>query len=461
MIVEQGQGPVVLTLGIVLPGEGRTLAHLEVRGLAAEDPVEIGRLPVELVHGMGVAGGDEEGLATVVLGHGIEVDVVEGFLLGAFPVLEWGLRLIDGNVAERPPFEQGLSGLDVDLLDHTFPDPAVGGPADRAEIGLRLDIGEQENRVVVGDRRLVQIGGVLGQLTAHADAGDLLIAVVEHDDLPGRVRGLRQTLPPGEHRLILVLLDSQVPHLSGVPADPEGVARGIEDEPADPGGVIGIGLTLRGDEGLELLAVGRHGRRVDVDLRRVELRAGVEVPAFGDSDLVIALGGAPRQQQRRRGQARKDGSRCDHGLILTRFAPGFESSTRPPAPRWSAVAAPARCPCRGLESCGAQRTRSHTPQSDHHPPRRSIQRCEHDRRNDRRDQGPVAFDPAPHRPSRCRRAGLLGASAHRHRDHARGRGPCRVPGRLGSGVDDRGLPQLGDPAAREAVPAVGHGGPAP
>lgn len=86
MIVAQGQGPAVPTLGVVLPGECRALTHLEVRGLAAEDPVEIGRLPVELVDGMGVAGGDEEGFSAVVLGYGVEVDVVEGFVMGAFVV---------------------------------------------------------------------------------------------------------------------------------------------------------------------------------------------------------------------------------------------------------------------------------------------------------------------------------------------------------------------------------------
>ena len=130
MVVEQGQRSIGSALGIVLPSELCAVAHLEVRGLAAQDPVEVGALPVELVHRMGVACRDEEGLAVVVLGHGIEVDVVEGLVLRALTVLELRLGLVDGDRIEGAPFEQRIAGVDIDLLDDALPGPAVLGSAD-------------------------------------------------------------------------------------------------------------------------------------------------------------------------------------------------------------------------------------------------------------------------------------------------------------------------------------------
>ena len=130
MVVEHRQRSIGSALSIVLPGELRTVAHLEVRGLAAQDPIEVGALPIELVDRMSIAGRDEEGLAVVVLGHGVEVDVVEGLVLRALTVLELRLGLVDGDGVEGVPFEQRIAGFDVDLLDDSLPGPAVLGSAD-------------------------------------------------------------------------------------------------------------------------------------------------------------------------------------------------------------------------------------------------------------------------------------------------------------------------------------------
>ncbi len=165
----------------------------------------------------------------------------------------------------------------------------------------------------------MEVGGVLGQLSAHADTGDLLIRIIEDDDLTGGVRRFGQTLPPREHRLSLVLLDAQVPHLLAIIADPHRVTGGVEDEAADPGLVVGCRLSLRCEERLQVSVVVGEGPGVDIDLRRGEFGAGMEVPPFGDGDVVIGIGRAPCEQERRCGQSCKDCSLHGHMLILTRF----------------------------------------------------------------------------------------------------------------------------------------------
>lgn len=207
MIVEESDLAVIAALSIMLPGEGRAFAHLEVAGGSAQHPLQVSVLAIELIDRVRVAGRDEQRLPVVVDGHRVQVDVVERLLLGAFAVLELRLRLVDGNVIESPPFDHGFAGGDVDLLDDSLPDPAVLRTSHRAAIRLGLDVGQEKHRVVVGDRRLVQIRGLVRQVPTHADPGDLVVAVIEHDDLACRFRGLRQTFPPGEDRFVLVFLD--------------------------------------------------------------------------------------------------------------------------------------------------------------------------------------------------------------------------------------------------------------
>lgn len=252
---------------------------------------------------MSVACRDEQGLAVVVLGHGVEVDVVEGVVLRALTVLELRLGLVDGDGIEGVPLEQRITGCDVDLLDDSLPGPTVLVSADGAQIRLRLDIGDEEHGVIGGDGRLVQVGGVLGELSAHADTGDLPIRGVDDDDLTGGVRRLGQPLPPGEHRLPLIFLDAQIPQCLGLVPDPHRVTGGVEDEAAHPGLVVGLRLSLRSEERLQLSVVVGEGPGIDVDLRRGEFGAGAEVPAFGDGDVVIGIGRAPCEQESRCGQS--------------------------------------------------------------------------------------------------------------------------------------------------------------
>ncbi len=84
-----------------------TRTHLEVALLAAETPDDLARLAVDLVHGAGPAGGDEQ-VILVVYVYGVDVEVVEGFVV----------RLLEPDVVQAVPLEEDLAGLDVYLLDY-------------------------------------------------------------------------------------------------------------------------------------------------------------------------------------------------------------------------------------------------------------------------------------------------------------------------------------------------------
>ena len=119
------------------------------------------------------------------------------------------------------------------------------------------------------------------------------VADFRDDDLTGGVRRFCQALPPREHRLSLILLDAQIPQRLGLVANPHRITGRIEDETAHPGLVVGLRLSLRSEERLEVSVVVGEGPGVDIDLRRREFGAGMEVPPFGDLDVLIGLGRAP------------------------------------------------------------------------------------------------------------------------------------------------------------------------
>lgn len=103
---------------VVLEGELDALSELEVGGLAAELPEDFAGAAVDLVGGVGVAGGDEV-VALVVLVDAVDVEVVPGVggVVAAAGLTgverEEGFRGVD--VLETAPFEENFTGLDVEF----------------------------------------------------------------------------------------------------------------------------------------------------------------------------------------------------------------------------------------------------------------------------------------------------------------------------------------------------------
>ena len=239
----------------MLEGGLRAGAHLEVVLVGAERPHHRARLVVDLVDRPGVAQRDDQ------VAVGVERDRVQvvGVEHGArCTVLEE--RGADRDVVDRVPLEQHQPGLDVDLLDdrvhqrplHTV--PMDRGDADDVGIALRRD------------QELVQVHAL--QAVARLDGGDLLVGAVVDHALAAARAVVRISLPPGQHRLPVQLLHTEVGGelVRGERLEPDQVARGVEQHRA-----VLHRAVLRGQE--DVAAVCARRAPVDRDRRRLEVRA--------------------------------------------------------------------------------------------------------------------------------------------------------------------------------------------
>ena len=225
----------------MLPREVRIIGHVEVRSWTTQRPVHVTAVAVQVVDRVSVARRHEQ-RSIIVDGDGVPVEVVVRLVLGARALIECPLRLGHRDVVERAPVEQHLARGDVDLLDDTVPDPAIGLSPDLGEIRLSRDIGDEEHRVLVRDRRLVQVDHPMRQITAHAHTGHFLVRLVDDDHLALGQRCVDDALPPREHGLVLILLHPHVPARGGfvrgfglfVFLEPDRLALGVDDGAARP-----------------------------------------------------------------------------------------------------------------------------------------------------------------------------------------------------------------------------------
>src|SRR5215213_10380341 len=172
-VVEDGDGAVLLTAGIVLEGGPGSLPHLEVALLATKPPQDIARFAVDLVDGPGVAGTDEQVVVVVdIYGVDVEVVVAEARIVRR----EAGVGLLDTDVIEASPLEDDLLGLDIHLLDYPFPHRAIFWSTNRGQVRSPRSVGHQERGVLRGDEKLVQVPRVA---VACAHPAYLAVGVVE------------------------------------------------------------------------------------------------------------------------------------------------------------------------------------------------------------------------------------------------------------------------------------------
>src|SRR5215204_974626 len=111
-VIEDREGAVRLAAGVVLVGEFGAWPHLEVALFTAQPPYNLTALAVDLVGGGGVAGRDDP-VTVMIHVYGVDMEVVE-VLRGTHPRFEIGL--VEFHVIEAVPFEEHLSGLDINLL---------------------------------------------------------------------------------------------------------------------------------------------------------------------------------------------------------------------------------------------------------------------------------------------------------------------------------------------------------
>src|ERR687893_3313241 len=107
--VEDGDGIVLLTAGVVLEGGPGSLPHLEVALLATKAPDDLAAFAVDLVDGPGISGTQEQ-VAVGLYAYGVYVEVVvaEAGIVGR----EGSVGLLDPDVIEASPLEEDLPGLD-------------------------------------------------------------------------------------------------------------------------------------------------------------------------------------------------------------------------------------------------------------------------------------------------------------------------------------------------------------
>src|SRR5215212_1188276 len=265
-IVEDGDLTVGVAAGVVLesgPGAG---THLEVALLPAQTPDDLSRLSVDLVHGGGVAGGDEQ-VILIVYVYGVDVEVVVGL----------GVRRVEADVLEAVPLEDDLTALDVDLLDDPVEHVTVYRIADRDAVPWHLVVDRDQGRILGRDEELVVVTLVS---VAGPEPLYLAVGVVADDVLALAVAGVA-SLPPGQNRLPLVRLRFEVHHVHILvlqEAQPHGLSIVVEDHaPVLPRTVL-VGSVLRGDKDAARSGIAR--RRGHLDDRGVEIRTRAEAPSL-------------------------------------------------------------------------------------------------------------------------------------------------------------------------------------
>src|ERR671917_2881384 len=152
-VIEDAYGPIGQAPSVVLEGESGAGTHLEVALLAAQAPDDLSRLSVYLVDGRGLAGGDQQ-VVVVVHVYGVEVEVVDA---GTAILQKRSIGLLKAHMVEALPFEEQLSGLDVQLLHDALPRYAVLPTAEGAEVPRHRVVDRDQGGVLWADEKLVMV----------------------------------------------------------------------------------------------------------------------------------------------------------------------------------------------------------------------------------------------------------------------------------------------------------------
>src|SRR5215211_63619 len=260
-VVEDGDGTVFPTAGVVLPGGAGVLSHLEVALLAAEAPDHLAATAVHLVDGPRVAGGDEQ-VPVVVDVYGVDVEVVE-----ATAVIPLDVGLLDADVVYAVPLEEHLPGLYVHLLGDTLDHRSRHGAAEVGEIQAHKVVDREQSRALRGDAEVVLVSPVA---VARLDPLYLPVGTIEDHVLSDAGPGLGLAFPPGQHRLALVLLHLEIQRVQPF-TEPHGPSHVVDDHrPVLPP------AQLRGGKDVPARPATRP--RVHRDGGRPEVRARAEVP---------------------------------------------------------------------------------------------------------------------------------------------------------------------------------------
>ena len=180
---------------VVLEREAGARAHGEVALLATQPPDDLAAAAVDLVHGPGVAGGDEEVAVGIELDR-VDVEVVVRALVG-----DARMRFVEADVVEAAPLEQHATTWQLELLHDASDHRAVREAAQAREVRRHSLPGGDERRAVRGEQKLVQVGR---PAAARRHAHELAIAVVDDHVRPVAETVLGLALPPREGRLAAV-----------------------------------------------------------------------------------------------------------------------------------------------------------------------------------------------------------------------------------------------------------------
>jgi hypothetical protein len=276
-IVEEGQVAVGQAAGIVLPGEARAAAELEVAALAAEPPEDPSCSSADLVDRVRVAGGDDEVAVPVDLDR-VDVEVV------VEPVGVAGQAVVgldEANVLDAVPLEQHAARPDVELLESSL----QHAPA------LHADLANEGHQRRVA-RRQLELVDVAEQAVAWFHVRDEPVAVVVDGVAALAASLVGPAVPPRQNRSAAIALHTEVRHGMRVErTEPDHAAAVVEDQRS---GLLDV--LLRCDE--DVSRCGAACPLQDLDGRRPQVGTGVIV-AKGRLVLSAARGTAAAESKQR------------------------------------------------------------------------------------------------------------------------------------------------------------------